>query len=564
MKTRRFIFGLLLFLSCSAVAAEFAAVNGVVYEVYDDEGDAWVLNIYDTSGSVTIPSYITYRGVKYKVTGMCKHDFDASAVDTYNFTSTYSNNYNTIRSATQEAAARERREKAFKHDYDYTRSTIKTLTLPNTLEIIRQGAFDGMKSLQALTIPASVTFFQGTYDFSAYKSIFNTYFPNLRSITILGLPYIIDGNDTITYMSIDEHREFNYVEKIKKRFDLSYCRNLKSFSMPAYEQKQPVAMAFYKANTDLVLETRKINSALKQVTIPVPVLKEEVCTNEQSVQNAYNQAQRYLNAMFQNCMSYEQLYDSLSNLLKQHPYFDGTTLYYNKSALDLQEPTVSTIEALYKQHKAKLQEEFNELVGGKMERNLRTNHPNKYVAGYITVHPESKEDLERLIYQEYRCEDTRSKYKYILAYIEKGTLAETCRQRQWTSYNHLFDSKEDFDKRYDGTKTDYEFRSEISQRETAYSKLDWMKKYVSGNIKKINVSNMNKKPNEETYEIIKVLNSLEKSYYYDKAVSYLIQMLPKVQKEYEKNGKYFSSEVEFFKAYSSDSYGKILKENKSK
>ena len=90
------------------------------------------------------------------------------------------------------------------------------------------------------------------------------------------------------------------------------------------------------------------------------------------------------------------------------------------------------------------------------------------------------------------------------------------------------------------------------------------KKYVSGNIKKINVSNMNKKPNEETYEIINILNSLEKSYYYDKAVSYLIQTLPKVQKEYEKNGQYFSSEIEFFKAYSSDSYSKILKENKSK
>lgn len=561
---RRLIFGLLLFFSYSVVAAEFAAVNGVVYEVYDDEGDAWVLNIYDTSGSVTIPSYITYRGVKYKVTGMCKHDFDASAVDTYNFTSTYSNNYNTIRSATQEAAARERREKAFKHDYDYSRSTIKTLILPNTLEIIQQGAFDGMRSLQTLTIPASVTFFAGSYDYASYKSIFNTYYPNLKSITILGLPYIIAGKDTITYTYQDKDGTFNYVEKIKERFDLSYCRNLKTFSMPALEQKLPVLRAFYKANTDLAIETEKINSALKQVTISAPVLKDEVCVDVQTVQNAYNKAQQYLNALSQNCKSYEQLYDSLSALLKQHPYYDGAMLYYDKPALDLQEPTVSTIEALYKQQKAKLQEKYNELVGGKMERNLRINYPNKYVAGYIILHPEKKDDLERLIYREYRCEETSGKYKYVLAYIEKGTLAQTCRQRQWTSYSHLFESKEDFDKIYDEANTDIEFRSEIYQREAAYSKLEGMKQYVSSHIKKINASNMNKKPNEETSEVIKVLNSLEKSYYYDKAVSYLIQALPKVQKEYEKNGKYFSSEVEFFKAYSSDSYGKILKENKSK
>ena len=42
----------------------------------------------------------------------------------------------------------------------------------------------------------------------------------------------------------------------------------------------------------------------------------------------------------------------------------------------------------------------------------------------------------------------------------------------------------------------------------------------------------------------------------------IIRQDPKAQKEYEKNGVFFSSLDEFFAAYVTKDYNKILKENK--
>ena len=567
MRTRRFIFGLLLFLSCSAARAEYAAVNGVVYEVYDD-GDAWVLNIYDTSGSVTIPSYITYRGVKYKVTGMCREDFDASAMDTYNFTSTYSNNDDMIRAATMQAAAQEKRERAFKCDYAYTRSTIKTLNLPNTLETIRQGSFDGMRSLQSLIIPASVTYFQGTYDFSAYKSIFNTYLPNLKNITILGLPYITEGNDTITYTIQDKIGNFIYVDKIKKRFDLSYCRNLQSFSMPEFEKKASILKAIYRTNRDLERETSDINLRLSAISkdchleIPVPAVKDEACTNVQTIQEAYNQAHQYLENMFKNCKDYAILYDSLMRQLKQHPYYDGTKLRAKIPVLDPKAPQTATITSLNKLNKAELIADYNDYANGHMEQNLKINQPDKYIAGYIAVHPEKKEAIEKL-YLDYRCEEKKVQYRYIIIYLESGHIAQTCRQSQWSSYGNLYKSQEEFNQSYNKAHSDYFFQSEIKARQAANENLEKLKQYIASYGKKVKLSNMNKNPNDQTSYVIKRLGELKRSYYYySDAVSYLIETFPKVQKEYEKNGQYFQSQVEFFDAYTSDSYSSVLKDKK--
>lgn len=174
---------------------------------------------------------------------------------------------------------------------------------------------------------------------------------------------------------------------------------------------------------------------------------------------------------------------------------------------------------------------------------------------YILI---KKEVIDGLINREYRCQYKNKIYEYVVAYIESGTLAITCRQRYWERDNHLFDSKKEFDDVYNETRDDSEYNTQIGKRRAAHLMLDGMKKYVSGHIKNIHIRKMYKKPNKETNEIIKTLDSLERSYYYDRAVSYLISTLPEVEKEYKKNGQYFSSEIEFFKTYSSESYSKIL------
>ena len=570
MKTRKLIIFLLLLLSCSAVGAEYVAIDGIVYRVSDENGNAWVHNIFSTNGTVTIPAYVTYRGVKYKVTGITKNDFNTSARNTYNFSSAVIGEGALTDLATLDAAVRENEERPFRADYDYTRSTIKTLNLPNTLVFIDEKAFDGMKSLTSLTIPASVKYLPDD-GFIISNSIFRSYLPNLQSITILGVPefegYTNGVKCTITLTSQDENGNLNYLERIKEKFNLSYCRNLVSFSMPEYEKRIPVVKAFYKANQDLDNEERGYNSELNKVSkeagliIPTPALKDEACTDAKTVQEAYNQAHQYLVSMFENCKSYAILYDSLMTQLKQHPYYDGTVLTAKIPVLDPIEPQTATIAALNERNKVELISDYNDLVNGQMEQNLKVNHQDKYIAGYIVVHPEKKEAIEKL-FLDYRCEDKQTQYKYIVAYLETGKIARTCRESQWSLYGSLYKSKEEFDKSYNKATSDYNFQYEIKARKAANVNLEALKKYVTSNGKNINLSNMKKKPNDQTSYVIKKLDELKRSYYYSDAVSYLIGAFPKVQKEYEKNGQYFKSEVEFFEAYTSDSYSSILKDKK--
>ena len=84
---KKVIFGLLLFLSCSAARAEYALVDQIVYWLNDEYTSAAVENFLTEGGAVTVPSYVTYRGVKYKVVALDKNDFNTSTRNTYNVSS---------------------------------------------------------------------------------------------------------------------------------------------------------------------------------------------------------------------------------------------------------------------------------------------------------------------------------------------------------------------------------------------------------------------------------------------------------------------------------------------
>lgn len=72
MNARKFIIGLLLILFGSVAHAEYGMVDDIVYWFNNELSTAWVQNIRSTSSSVTIPSFVNYRGVKYEVVGLEK------------------------------------------------------------------------------------------------------------------------------------------------------------------------------------------------------------------------------------------------------------------------------------------------------------------------------------------------------------------------------------------------------------------------------------------------------------------------------------------------------------
>lgn len=572
MRTRRFIFGLLLFLSCSAARAEYALVDKIVYWLNDEYTSASVQNFLTDGGAVTVPSYVTYRGVKYKVVAMDKNDFNTSTRNTYNVSSLVFGEGLITDLATLDAASRERLERGFRYDYAPSRAAITSLNLPNTLLRIGRGAFDGMKSLKSITIPESVKYLPDDD-----KNVFESYLPNLQSVTVLGLPSYeystsLFSTEELNCMSQDEEGNYDYVEHIQKKFNLKYCQNLKKFDMPMFQNVLPILKAAQSANDKLAIQTEKCNAALlklssnKDIKIATPELKPEAYLSNQSVETAYNQASQYILSLYAYYKKYITLHDSLQNQLAQHAYYDGSILEYELPQFTYSDPEISTMSSQMTTIISKMVTKYNDLVGGDMERNMFVNNLPKFIEKYTALHPDKKAAIDG-IYLDYRCEDKPQQDVYVRQYIENGNrpTEKSCREKQWTLYQSYFSSREQFDERYNKSLSDKTFNSEINARRKAYTDLQTMKRQVQANIKNIKLSNMYKKPNDQTSTIINFLNDLKKSkYYYSDAVAYLIETIPAIQKEYEKNGQYFSSQLAFFEAYTSDSYSQVLKDNKKK
>ncbi len=252
---KRKFFMMLLVLCSNVVFAEYAIVNNIVYSFDIEDLEAVVLNFQTTGTTVTIPSYVTYRGEKYKVTAISRYDFDRTQSDSYN---TANNTWKEAKKwygdgelrravtnqAYKDAERKREAEAAFKYDYANVRAGIISLNLPKTLVYIDKYAFDGMIRLKSLVIPASVKQLppRGLHVFYARMS-------RLESITILGLPSYEDFNDSqLPINTTDKNGNLDYVECLKRKFDIDYCPNLKTFSVPEFEKRIPELQAELKNN----------------------------------------------------------------------------------------------------------------------------------------------------------------------------------------------------------------------------------------------------------------------------------------------------------------------------
>ena len=569
-----------LIISTISVFAEYALINGIVYKLDFKAETAMVLNFQTNSEEVTIPPYVTYRGDKYKVTVLAMYKFNTDALAVYQRTGGN-------RVWTELAFEQEKSENAFKYDYDYVRQGIVKLNLPNTLKQIENDALDGMRKLKTLTIPASIE----EFSFGEYECLLHSYHSRLEKVVVLGTPIIYKGYskvvkdeyrangrvkdfvDTITMYSQNEQGEYIYKKKLARYLGVENCPNIKSFEIPQFDKFEAKVEAnrpmFDNYNRLLVGVAKSFRDKVPNSTIEIrtPQIDNATLADTALIGQGYRDALNYLLARSVYAsydLSARAYKKQLDSALHEHPYYDGTEIEYVLQPIDEMETDAELVKNAFVVQKNAMDEQYKTKINGGMEKNLHDNYPSQYIKSYCSVHPEMKNAADSII-KEYRCYKPIEQSRFVIEFLKNGSVvSQSCRESRWKIYSELFDSREDFDERYDKNQSDYDFLMELSGREQASSKLKKMQTYVQYYSKDIKLSNMNKKPNEETAEIIEYIAYFKKSYFYNRAVKYLIQTFPKVQKEYEKNGSYFASEIEFFEAYSSDSYSKILKDKKSK
>ena len=134
----RNVMTVLLALFSLHVSAQTFSYNGLEYKLNDLYGNtATVIKGYNSSGfviNITIPSSIEYGGKQYSVTSISPYAFQ-------------------------------------------DRSSLTSVTIPNSVTSIGQYAFSGCSSLTSVTIPNSVTSI-GQYAFSGCRGLTSVVIPN--------------------------------------------------------------------------------------------------------------------------------------------------------------------------------------------------------------------------------------------------------------------------------------------------------------------------------------------------------------------------------------------------
>ncbi len=494
MNNKRLIF-ILLLSACTmlTVAAERAVVDRIVYELNLMNLSAKVLN-FQTSLSepcdVVIPSTIIYKNDRYVVTELSEE-------------SMFSN-------------------EKLRYDYREARLNIEHISLPNTLKVIHNGAFDGMRRLKDLIIPASVELFThiyyeeepyGTNLLLESYSIWGDkiYFPRLESIQVLGTPTIDYNYEKITVASE------NYATMVGKAiagigtpYASIYCPNLKSFSMPKAEEA--------------IEETRKNQALCSQYNLDLETFCEE-----------------------------------LNSKLRENIFYDGSKLTFNPIQLNNDKGVIADH---YRVKKEELTREYNTLNNGGMESNLKITNPYKYIHCYQVAYPETK-NLVDSIRLEYRC------YSYL--YIEiinaldgKPITSTPCREKYYVpAVARLFKDKAEIDERYNRAHSEADFENEIEERQNCKNKLYSFEDELQRN-NKVKLQGMSCAGEGFAQFCMQQISYFKSHYYYDNAINIVLSFNVKAKAEYEKNGQYFVNKKNFFEAYISSEYKTILKNIKSK
>lgn len=513
---KKLISALLFILCCQMTFAEKAIIDHIVYELDLNKLTAKVLNFQTSTEDVCdvcIPSNVMYKHDIYQVTALgydkLEHGYE------------------------------------FYYQYDKARINIEHLYLPNSLEEISTDAFTGMARLQELIIPRFVKllvamrrdgWLNSWNDCPILGRDNKEEFPRMRSITILGTPTC----------KREERGDFRYYTISKCYY---YDRDDKKVEIPldmaSYDYKLKVAYTIAGIKS-LDNPTSKLCPNLN--TFSMPAVERELA----QIKQCYSEVQRLAN--------------SYNTKLKEHPYFDGSQITFKLDYKDSQTQLRKDCDSI----KKAMTKQFVALKNGQMESNLRNNNLSKYLEIYFTQHPELKPSIDSVRF-EYRCEDSPKQDSLVLLFIEHNVLPLSCRERQYQQYQNLFADRAEFNEIYDRKNAD-SFQTELDYRIELRLWLDRFIGLVRSEPDTKLQGMTSAKEGSIPYRIYAYLKKFtvdyntqdKRNYFFDVAVDTIFENNEKIKAEYAKNGHFFNSRQEFFEAYITPVYKKILKSKQNR
>lgn len=379
-------------------------------------------------------------------------------------------------------------------DYDKSRSRIVELIVPKTVTVISRDATKGMTRLQKLTISGNVIL-DGTS--GTCLNLRNS--QRLEAITFLGLP------------------KYSW-----------------------YERTARINEFFYETEGR---ELRIIDDPKRFIHMMDSVFHAE-CPSIKNI--------TFSNAMLNNILPYStKLNDTISlynDKLRKHPYYFTSKAYKPKVAIT-KSPTSSeksTVIAWYNEQLKNVRQQYRNLYD-EMETLCRKYAPEKYMATYITKHPEFSAQVDS-VYLLCRCVPNIDKNTIALQLLTNQTIEQNCIDKLYRSDGYLFTSKEEFISRYKEYENHENFVDELAARRRTCRFLT-----------KLRDENIKGMANEELdfYQ-----NVVQPAQLFNISKEWIINTNEKMKTEYMKNGHYFNSADEFYEAYIHSGYNQVLKNKK--
>ena len=191
----------------------------------------------------------------------------------------------------------------------------------------------------------------------------------------------------------------------------------------------------------------------------------------------------------------------------------------------------------------------------KIAKDCRENDSDRYIAVYASEHPDFEAKVAALEY-DYRCYNFS--YNELAFYVIDDNMPSQI--KCYDKYSDLFNNRDEFNSFYI---TAARFNKEVSYRE------DIRNRFMAVLRKVPLEKSMSFKgaKNGKNVEMLDYLDAIEEfkivdSWYYATLEAYL-NADAKMNKEYSKVSKFFDGKKEFFEAYTSPNYSKILKSNKA-
>jgi len=253
----------------------------------------------------------------------------------------------------------------------------------------------------------------------------------------------------------------------------------------------------------------------------------------------------------------DSIFKNYNILLLQNPYNVNQKVLTDFKKVE----NVTEMEYNYNKSISYIKTKYAQL-NDNFEKELKSTNPTEYCKIYYTQNPIKKTEADKK-YIECSC-NYPQRVNFDIKFIEGNLYNCDCRERQYQKNGYLFLDKKEFDSFYD--KGDDILQKEIEARILKKEEEKAIFEITSNSqqIERLDFKAINLKSSDDdlAFNYFQKINDYKNKPYYAKVVDTLIENNKDLKKEWTKKGELFSNKVEFYEAFTSGNYKKILKDKK--